>query len=129
MSTAAAGRRPTREYYDWPEDILRCVIDQVHSNRTLANLACTSRLFSTVALDKLWHTIPDLVVLARCMNSEHWEEPEVIASDWFGYGRHEQRVYTSEIVSASCLVDTCALDLRALSSGAFSAGTQWRLAG
>jgi hypothetical protein len=106
MSTAAAGRRPTHERHDWSEDILRCIIDQVHSNCTLANLACTSRLFSTVALDKLWHNVPDLVVLARCMNSEYWEEPEVIVNDCFVYGQLEQRVHTSEIVSALCLVDT-----------------------
>jgi hypothetical protein len=55
-------------------DILLHIISHVESKDTLGALARTSSLVSGPALDELWHTIDSLVLLARCMPPEVWDE-------------------------------------------------------
>jgi hypothetical protein len=55
-------------------DILLHIISHVESKDALGALAQTSSLVSGPALDKLWHNIDSLVLLARCMPPEVWDE-------------------------------------------------------
>lgn len=55
-------------------DIATCIISEIDGKDTLASLARTSRALSHVALGRLWHTIENVTVLARCMPQEYWVE-------------------------------------------------------
>jgi hypothetical protein len=55
-------------------DIARCVVAEVESNQTLTNIARVSPALSEPALDRLWHTIPSVVLLARTMPGQYWVE-------------------------------------------------------
>jgi hypothetical protein len=75
-------------------DILTHIVSHipVYSTDTLAFLARVSRLVSQVALDRLWSVVPSVVVLARCMPIEYWDEVETCA---LGMGH---TTYTSQLV-------------------------------
>jgi hypothetical protein len=83
-------------------DLAACVVSQVDSNATLASLARTSHTISNIALNRLWYTIDSVVLLARCMPPEYWEESETFTpfpADRRGRCGHAPRgVYTSQIV-------------------------------
>jgi hypothetical protein len=57
-------------------DTATCIIAQIDSNKTLVALAQTSHVLSEIALDRLWHTIKNVTVLARCMPPQYWIEVE-----------------------------------------------------
>jgi hypothetical protein len=84
------------------EDIVTCIIEQLNSRGTLSTLARTSRFVSRLSLDALWHSIPSAVVLARCMPTEYWEEPEIMLPHKIYYTNKKQppqNTFTSTIVS------------------------------
>jgi hypothetical protein len=55
-------------------DIVVCIIAQVDSNDTLANLARVTHAISDVALNRLWYAIDSVILLARCMPPQYWKE-------------------------------------------------------
>jgi hypothetical protein len=98
-------------------DVLTHIISQVESKDTLAALARTSSVVSGCALDKLWHTIDSVVLLARCMPPGLWDEVETWVS--VPYGSVVNTTYSSQLVSGTielaslwCLIDFCSLFLR-----------------
>lgn len=61
-------------------DVINAILFHIESDDTLANLARVSRSISTHALDKLWHTVDSVVLLARCMPSRYWREIDAYKS-------------------------------------------------
>jgi hypothetical protein len=88
-------------------DVLTHIISQVESKDTLAALARTSSVVSGCALDKLWHTIENVVLLARCMPPGLWDEVEGYASVRNSRDNAVEVVYSSRLVS-------CGIHLAAL---------------
>jgi hypothetical protein len=62
-------------------DVIHCIMAEVESEATLASLARVSKTLSAQALDRLWHTISSVVLLARCMPTQYWVE-EALHSDY-----------------------------------------------
>jgi hypothetical protein len=56
-------------------DVLALIVAYcAESKGTLAALASTCQVISNCALDELWHTIDNIVVLARCMPQRFWKD-------------------------------------------------------
>jgi hypothetical protein len=66
-------------------DILTSIISHIDARHTLAGLARVSQALSTVALDHLWRNIDSIVLLARCMPMEYWDEVEIYHALVGGY--------------------------------------------
>jgi hypothetical protein len=95
-------------------DVLLHIVSHVEAKDTLAALARTSSVVSGCALDKLWHTIDSVVLLARCMPSDLWDEVETCVSIQYGSGvgtKHSSQLVrrTIELAAFWRLVDVHSL--------------------
>jgi hypothetical protein len=84
-------------------DVITCIVANVESDGTLTRLARTSRMISAAALDRLWRKV-NILVLARCMPVQYWDEIETFTPFHFEPGRFicgngTQGTYTSQLVS------------------------------
>jgi hypothetical protein len=85
-------------------EIVSYIISHVDSKDTLATLARTSSIVSDCALDKLWFTVDSVILLARCMPPDVWDEIESFepyqAGPGFRCGNGPQGEYSSQLVSS-----------------------------
>jgi hypothetical protein len=91
------------------DDIVAEIVSHVDSKHVLAALARTSRVTSEHALNRLWHTINNLVVLARCMPSAVWDEIETFTPFELESGRRRcgnvpLGRYSSQLVSTATVL-------------------------
>jgi hypothetical protein len=96
------------------EEILRLIFEIVSENNSeyserkgsLAALAITCRLFSAIALDLLWSTMPSLAPLVMSLPTHFWKESELSA-------------VPLTLVSQSRLSKYCTADLLIVSDTSF----------
>jgi hypothetical protein len=85
-------------------EIVSHIIAHVDSKGTLAILARTSSIVSDCALDKLWYTVDSVILLARCMPPDVWDEIELFepyqAGPGVGSGNGPRGEYFSQLVSS-----------------------------
>ncbi|KAK2463392.1 hypothetical protein APHAL10511_004478 [Amanita phalloides] len=89
----------------FPQEIINLICEKCEPS-TLATLARVSRVFTELALNLLWHTIPDLGPLIRCMPQDLWEMDDeieferprlmfcrsILPADWDIFKVHAARV-------------------------------------